>query len=83
LPLDELDSIYLERALALAEAGRGLTTPNPVVGAVIVSHGEIVGEGYHTAAGRDHAEIAAIKDAAARCGGVTPPHSGGANYVAR
>lgn len=66
LPLDEFDKNYLERALELAELGRGLTTPNPIVGAVIVSEGRVVGEGYHTGPGRDHAEIAAIKDAAAR-----------------
>lgn len=66
LPLDERDKIYLGRALELAESGRGLTAPNPMVGAVIVSGGKIVGEGYHTAAGQDHAEIAAIKDAG-RC----------------
>jgi diaminohydroxyphosphoribosylaminopyrimidine deaminase/5-amino-6-(5-phosphoribosylamino)uracil reductase len=71
LPLDGSDRSYLERALELAELGRGLTTPNPIVGAVIVSEGRVVGEGYHTGAGRDHAEIAAIKDAAARSASVS------------
>jgi diaminohydroxyphosphoribosylaminopyrimidine deaminase/5-amino-6-(5-phosphoribosylamino)uracil reductase len=71
LPLDESDRNYLERALGLAELGRGLTTPNPIVGAVIVSEGRVVGEGYHTGAGRHHAEIAAIKDAAARSASVS------------
>lgn len=58
--------MYLERALELAEQGRGLTVPNPVVGAVIVMDGQVVGEGFHTAAGQDHAEIVAMKDAARR-----------------
>ncbi len=55
----------MERALALAERGRGLTSPNPVVGAVVVVDGRIVGEGYHAAAGQDHAEIVAMKAATA------------------
>ena len=66
LPLDESDRNYLERALELAESGRGLTAPNPIVGAIVVSEGRVIGEGYHTGAGRDHAEIAAIKDVSAR-----------------
>lgn len=65
VPLSEADRHFLERALALAERGRGLTSPNPVVGAVVVVDGRIVGEGFHAAAGQDHAEIVALKDAAA------------------
>jgi diaminohydroxyphosphoribosylaminopyrimidine deaminase/5-amino-6-(5-phosphoribosylamino)uracil reductase len=61
--LDDSDARYLERAMELAERGRGCTSPNPVVGAVIVEAGAIVGEGWHVGLGRDHAEIAAIKDA--------------------
>ena len=53
----------MRRALALAEKGRGYTSPNPMVGAVLVKKGAIVGEGYHRAAGKDHAEIAALKEA--------------------
>lgn len=53
----------MERALFLAEKARGRTSPNPMVGAVLVKGGQIVGEGYHRAAGRDHAEIVAIKKA--------------------
>lgn len=64
--LDDTDKRYLERALHLAEKGRGCTSPNPIVGAVIVKNGEIVGEGYHVGPGRDHAEVAAIKDALRR-----------------
>jgi diaminohydroxyphosphoribosylaminopyrimidine deaminase/5-amino-6-(5-phosphoribosylamino)uracil reductase len=61
LPLDELDIIYLGRALELAEKGRGCTHPNPVVGAVIVRDGQVVAEGYHAGPGLDHAEVAALK----------------------
>lgn len=61
LPVDESDRIYLERALELAEKGRGRTHPNPVVGAVVVRDGLIIGEGHHAGAGLDHAEIAALR----------------------
>ena len=54
------------RALELAERGLGHTRPNPAVGAVIVKDGKIIGEGWHKKAGKDHAEVAAIKDAARR-----------------
>ncbi|WOO41751.1 bifunctional diaminohydroxyphosphoribosylaminopyrimidine deaminase/5-amino-6-(5-phosphoribosylamino)uracil reductase RibD [Rubellicoccus peritrichatus] len=51
----------MTRALELARRGWGDTHPNPMVGAVVVEHGEIVAEGWHQTAGQDHAEIAAIK----------------------
>ncbi|HZJ84158.1 MAG TPA: bifunctional diaminohydroxyphosphoribosylaminopyrimidine deaminase/5-amino-6-(5-phosphoribosylamino)uracil reductase RibD [Syntrophomonadaceae bacterium] len=54
------DDYYMDRALELARKGMGRTSPNPVVGAVIVNHGEIVGEGYHKKAGTLHAEIHAL-----------------------
>jgi diaminohydroxyphosphoribosylaminopyrimidine deaminase / 5-amino-6-(5-phosphoribosylamino)uracil reductase len=63
----------LERAFSLAERGRGCTSPNPVVGAVIVRDAKVQGEGYHVGPGRDHAEIAAIRDTLSRVG-----RSGGA-----
>ena len=44
----------MRRALELAEHGRGLTSPNPMVGAVIARNGEIVGEGFHERAGAPH-----------------------------
>ena len=56
----------LARALELAERGRGTTHPNPVVGAVVVSEGEIVGEGWHERKGGPHAEIVALEAAGAR-----------------
>lgn len=54
---------YMRRALSLAEKARGFTEPNPLVGAVIVKDGKIVGEGYHKKAGTPHAEINALSDA--------------------
>ena len=62
----EQDAPHLRRALELAEAGRGRVSPNPLVGAVIVRDGEVIGEGYHAALGELHAERAAIEDAGAR-----------------
>ena len=50
----------LERALELAERGRGTTHPNPIVGAVVVRDGAIVGEGWHERRGGPHAEVVAL-----------------------
>ena len=63
--------IPLERALELAERGRGATRPNPVVGAVVVGDGEIVGEGWHERYGGPHAEINALAAAGDRARGAT------------
>jgi diaminohydroxyphosphoribosylaminopyrimidine deaminase / 5-amino-6-(5-phosphoribosylamino)uracil reductase len=60
------DSEFLRKALALAEGGRGRVSPNPLVGAVIVRDGEVIGEGFHAALGGLHAERAALADAAER-----------------
>ena len=61
----------MARALALAELGWGQTAPNPMVGAVLVRDGEIVGEGYHARYGGDHAEIVALRMAGERALGAT------------
>ena len=61
----------MKRALALAAKGRGTTSPNPMVGAVIVKSGQIVAEGYHRKSGTDHAEIVALKQAKDRASGAT------------
>jgi diaminohydroxyphosphoribosylaminopyrimidine deaminase / 5-amino-6-(5-phosphoribosylamino)uracil reductase len=53
----------IERALELAERGRGTTAPNPVVGAVVVRNGQIVGEGWHERKGGPHAEVVALEAA--------------------
>jgi len=65
------DDKYMRRALELAEKGRGRTSPNPMVGAVIVKNGRIVGEGYHKKAGMAHAEINAICQAGRKAKGAT------------
>jgi len=61
----------MRRALELAERGRGLTSPNPLVGAVVVQNGDIVGEGFHARAGGPHAEVVALEAAGARARGAT------------
>lgn len=63
MPPVQQDRQFMERALALAEKGRGLTNPNPLVGAVLVADGRIQGEGYHAGAGREHAEVVAMREA--------------------
>ncbi|MDE2286641.1 MAG: bifunctional diaminohydroxyphosphoribosylaminopyrimidine deaminase/5-amino-6-(5-phosphoribosylamino)uracil reductase RibD [Burkholderiales bacterium] len=60
------DFDFMRRALALAERGMFITTPNPRVGCVLVRGSEIIGEGFTQPAGQDHAEIQALKDARAR-----------------
>jgi diaminohydroxyphosphoribosylaminopyrimidine deaminase/5-amino-6-(5-phosphoribosylamino)uracil reductase len=54
---------FMARALELAEAGRGYTSPNPMVGAVIVKNGRVIAEGFHQKCGEAHAEVAALKRA--------------------
>ena len=61
----------LERALELAERGRGTAHPNPVVGAVVVRDGEVVGEGWHERKGEPHAEVNALAEAGERARGAT------------
>lgn len=61
----------LERALELAERGRGTTRPNPLVGAVVVRDGAVVGEGWHERAGEPHAEVHALAAAGERARGAT------------
>lgn len=62
---------YMRRALALARQAEGRTSPNPVVGAVIVKDGCVVGEGYHQRAGAPHAEIEALRMAGEAARGAT------------
>lgn len=57
------DEKYMSIALKLAKRAEGMTSPNPLVGAVVVKKGEIIGKGYHRKAGLPHAEIEAFKDA--------------------
>ena len=62
------ETAFMRRAIGLARMSLGRTRPNPAVGAVVVKDGGIAGEGRHVRCGRDHAEVAAMKDAAARHG---------------
>ncbi|MCF6093480.1 bifunctional diaminohydroxyphosphoribosylaminopyrimidine deaminase/5-amino-6-(5-phosphoribosylamino)uracil reductase RibD [Microaerobacter geothermalis] len=62
---------YMSLALKLAEAGKGQTSPNPLVGAVVVSNGEIAGMGAHLKAGTPHAEVHAIQMAGEKAFGST------------
>jgi diaminohydroxyphosphoribosylaminopyrimidine deaminase/5-amino-6-(5-phosphoribosylamino)uracil reductase len=62
---------FMREALALARQGRALASPNPMVGAVLVRDGEVVGRGFHTYAGLRHAEIVALEDAGERARGAT------------
>src|SRR5213596_2210649 len=62
---------FMRRALELAERGRGLTSPNPVVGAVVARDGRVVGEGWHEGPGTPHAEAAALASAGASAEGAT------------
>src|SRR5215469_6058100 len=62
----------MRKAIALAERGRGTTSPNPMVGALVVDgDGVIVGRGAHLVAGGSHAEVIALEDAGARAAGAT------------
>ena len=68
------DRDFMRRAIQLAKRGRGFTNPNPVVGAVIVKEGRIIGEGYHARCGELHAERNAIAS-------LREPARGAAMYV--
>jgi diaminohydroxyphosphoribosylaminopyrimidine deaminase/5-amino-6-(5-phosphoribosylamino)uracil reductase len=65
------DEAWMARAVALAEGGRGTASPNPMVGAVLVRDGRVVGEGFHRAAGTAHAEAVALAAAGAAAAGAT------------
>src|SRR5712672_60828 len=60
------DSRFMRLALTLAKRGFGTTSPNPMVGAVLVKGNKIIGRGWHHRAGEPHAEIEAIRDAQTR-----------------
>ena len=81
------DARHLERAIELAEQGRGTTRPNPLVGAVVVADGEVVGEGWHERPGLPHAEALAldqkVRSPKAHALGWTPTQSGIVHSVPR
>ncbi|MDS0526935.1 bifunctional diaminohydroxyphosphoribosylaminopyrimidine deaminase/5-amino-6-(5-phosphoribosylamino)uracil reductase RibD [Clostridium sp. SHJSY1] len=66
-----MDEKYMELALSLAKKGRGFVSPNPVVGAVIVKDGKIIGEGYHKRYGGPHAEVEAFNNISEEAEGAT------------
>ena len=68
-PMD--DTRWMARALALAARGRGLTSPNPMVGALVVQEGAVIAERFHERAGAPHAEAAALEAAGPRARGST------------
>jgi len=65
------DTFFLKKAILLAKMGLGKTSPNPMVGCVIVQNGKIVGAGYHKKAGFPHAEIEALNKAGKDAKGAT------------
>lgn len=65
------DALYMQKVLELAKKGRGYTSPNPLVGTVIVKNQQIIGEGYHQRYGEKHAEIMAIDNASESVAGAT------------
>jgi diaminohydroxyphosphoribosylaminopyrimidine deaminase / 5-amino-6-(5-phosphoribosylamino)uracil reductase len=65
------DGAFMRRALALAERGWGRTAPNPMVGAVVVRDGVVVGEGWHAEYGGPHAEVEALRAAGELARGAT------------
>ncbi len=64
-----IDSKYMRMAIGLAKKAEGMTSPNPLVGAVLVRNGRIVGKGYHKKCGLPHAEVNAIRDAGSKSKG--------------
>ncbi len=67
----QIDETYMARALALAAQATGRTHPNPMVGAVVVKDGQIIGEGFHHKAGEAHAEVNALQQAGEAAKGAT------------
>lgn len=65
------DVEFMRRALDLAARGKGRTSPNPLVGCVVVRDGRVIGEGYHERAGGPHAEVVAIRAAGGSLEGAT------------
>lgn len=71
MPQQQVDRYFMQQALSLAAKGEGYTSPNPMVGAVVVKDGQIVGQGYHQRAGTPHAEVHALRDAGELAQGAT------------
>ena len=65
------DEYYMKLALRLARKGQGYTSPNPMVGAILVKNNRIIGQGYHRYCGTEHAEVNAIRNAGSNSAGAT------------
>ncbi len=65
------DRALMQRCLQLARQGMGKTSPNPLVGAIVVQDGKIIGEGYHPGVGQPHAEVFALREAGEKARGAT------------
>ena len=65
------DNYYMKRAISLSRRGAGMVSPNPLVGALIVKKGRVIGEGYHRRPGGGHAEVLAIEEAGKKASGAT------------
>ena len=66
-----IDEQFMHEALTLAAQARGRTSPNPMVGSVVVKDGRVVGRGYHVRAGTSHGEVVALEDASGQAHGAT------------
>jgi diaminohydroxyphosphoribosylaminopyrimidine deaminase / 5-amino-6-(5-phosphoribosylamino)uracil reductase len=69
--ISDFDRQMMQQCLELARRAEGKTSPNPLVGSVVVQQGKVVGEGYHPQAGKPHAEIFALRDAGEKAEGST------------
>src|SRR5690606_24596809 len=67
----KLKEKYMKQAFNLAKKGEGFVNPNPLVGAIIVKNGKVIGKGYHKAYGQVHAEVDAIQNATEDVSGAT------------
>ncbi|MGD1920625.1 MAG: bifunctional diaminohydroxyphosphoribosylaminopyrimidine deaminase/5-amino-6-(5-phosphoribosylamino)uracil reductase RibD [Pleurocapsa sp.] len=67
----DFDAVMMQRCLELAQRATGKTSPNPLVGSVVVKEGKVVGEGFHPGVGQPHAEVFALRDAGEEAQGAT------------
>ena len=68
---ENIDEKYMRMAIELAKKGAGAVNPNPMVGAVVVKNGEVIGKGYHKFFGGPHAEVYALEEAGEDARGAT------------
>jgi diaminohydroxyphosphoribosylaminopyrimidine deaminase/5-amino-6-(5-phosphoribosylamino)uracil reductase len=66
-----MDEAFMAHVISLAQLGWGQVAPNPLVGAIVVKDGEMIGSGYHARFGDPHAEVVALNEAGSRASGAT------------